>query len=88
MKRDDGSNTPGAKGACLLHHTYTGYVRPLGIGTYMRDMSAGTRFVDAHGDIWQRHGRHGSHNDVWLATRERDGYESCFGGCARLEVPT
>jgi hypothetical protein len=54
--------------------------------THMRDMRAGTRFVDTYGDIWRRGREHGSHNDVWLATRERDGFESCFGGCACLKV--
>ena len=53
---------------------------------FVAHMRVGTRFVDTHGDVWKRGTQHGSHNDVWLATRERDGYESCFAGRAVFEV--
>jgi hypothetical protein len=46
----------------------------------LRDAAHGRRFLCGHGDVWQKGAKHGSHNDVFLATRVRDGHESCFGG--------
>lgn len=51
----------------------------------LRELKVGDRFICGFGDVWVRGREHGSHNDVFIAVRERDGHESCFGG--NMEAP-
>lgn len=51
----------------------------------MAEAPAGTRFRDRYGDVWIRGERHPSHDDVWVAIRERDGYRAEFAGQAEFD---
>jgi hypothetical protein len=46
----------------------------------LRDCPPGYRFICGNGSVWVRGDEHGSHHDVFKATRESDGLESCFAG--------
>lgn len=53
----------------------------------LRDLRAGTKFLCGRGDVWVKGDRHGAHSDVYHATRERDGFESCFAGNVEFRTP-
>ena len=66
-----------------MSHVVTVHTTP---SVRVDEMRAGTIFRDNYGDEWRRGRRHGAHSGVYLATRLRDGYESCFAGCAKHVV--
>jgi hypothetical protein len=48
------------------------------------EMKPGQRFIDTHGDEWVRGAPVAGAPGAYKATRQRDGFASCFAGCADL----
>lgn len=54
----------------------------------LNTLKSGSYFLCGYAEVWAVVRPHHAHQDVFLARRVRDGFETCFCGGAEFKLPT